>query len=166
MARPKQGQLQRKRTPRDQMSHGSAQADHTRSADSSERRVTAPFWEKVIGGLGLLLVLLILGYLLIEALSPQSPPDILVERKAVTRQAQGFLVEIRATNVGDRAAASVVVEATLQTPNAAPDAGPVESGEVTFSFVPAGSSRPAGIVFTHNPEEYEIAFQVKSFVIP
>lgn len=92
-------------------------------------------------------------------------PDTLVQQEAATRTTQGFLVQIHATYAGDPAAA-VVIEATLRTPDAAPDAEPVESGEVTFSFVPAGSSRRADIVFTRNPEGYELDFQVKSFVNP
>lgn len=167
MARTKQGQPQGKQTDHKQTDNQEADDQTQHGATGShEGRVTAPFWEKAAGALGLGLVLLIIGYLTFEALSPQLPPDILVRQEAVTRTNQGFLVQIRATNVGDQAAASVVVEAILQTPDAAPDAEPVESGEVTFNFVPAGSSRRAGIVFTRNPDEYALDFQVKSFVNP
>ncbi len=129
-------------------------------------QVMAPFWEKVTGAVGLVLVLTVLGYLIYEALNPQNPPDISVEQREVTSLGQGFLVQIRATNHGDRTAATVVIEAALHAPDAGPDDPPLEAGDVTFDFVPAGSSREGGIVFTHDPADYTLDFQVRSFVEP
>lgn len=133
---------------------------------ASQGQVTAPFWEKVTGGVGLVLVLIMLGYLVYEALDPQNPPDISVEQHEITRLGQGFLVQVRATNHGDRAAATVVIEAALHTPDAGPDDPPLEMGELTFDFVPAGSSREGGIVFTRDPADYTLDFQVRSFIEP
>src|SRR5690606_16235773 len=101
-----------------------------------------------------------------EALNPQNPPDISVEQREVTPLGQGVLVQIHATYHGDRAAATVVIEATLHAPDARRDDPPLEAGDVTFDFVPAGSSRDGGIVFTRGPAGYTLDFQVKRFVEP
>ena len=52
-----------------------------------------PFWEKAVGVVGLLIVLGVVGFLLYEALQPQTAADIVAEVKAVTPQAGGYLVD-------------------------------------------------------------------------
>lgn len=131
-----------------------------------QEQATAPFWEKFVGAVGLVLVLMILGFLTVQALGPKDPPDIAVEAGEIGRLGQGFLVQMRATNRGDLAAAEVVIHVTLHAADAQPGDPPVESRDVTFDFVPAGSSRSGGVVFTHDPAEHLLDFQVQSFIDP
>ena len=123
-----------------------------------------PFWEKAVGVAGLLVVLGVVGFLLYEALQPQTAADIVAEVKAVIPQAGGYLVDFDAANHGRQTAASVTIEGALYDP-AHPEE-PVETAEVTFDYIPDQSERTGSFVFEHDPRKYEVRLQVKGFMDP
>ena len=123
-----------------------------------------PFWEKVVGVVGLLIVLGVVGFLLYEALQPQTAAEIVAEVKAVTPQAGGYLVDFVASNHGRQTAASVTIEGALYDPAQGDE--PVETAEVTFDYIPDQSERTGSFVFKHDPRRYEVRLQVKGFMDP
>ena len=123
-----------------------------------------PFWEKVVGAAGLLIVLAVVGFLLYEALQPQTAADIVAEVKAITPQAGGYLVDFDAANHGRQTAASVTIEGGLYDPAQGDE--PVETAEVTFDYIPDQSDRTGSFVFKHDPRQYEVRLQVKGFMDP
>ncbi len=123
-----------------------------------------PFWEKVVGAAGLLLVLAVVGFLLYEALQPQTAAEIVAEVKAVTPQAGGYLVDFLASNHGRQTAASVTIEGALYDPATGDE--PVETAEVTLDYIPDQSERTGSFVFAHDPRQYTVRLQVKGFMDP
>ena len=114
-----------------------------------------PFWEKVVGAAGLLLVLAVVGFLLYEALQPQTAAEIVAEVKAVTPQAGGYLVDFVASNHGRQTAASVTIEGALYDPATGDE--PVETAEVTLDYIPDQSERTGSFVFAHAPPVHSAA---------
>jgi uncharacterized protein (TIGR02588 family) len=123
-----------------------------------------PFWEKVVGALGLVIVLGVVGFLLYEAVQPQTQAEIVAQVQSITPQAGGYLVEFEASNHGRQTAASVAIEGTLYDPSQ-PDRS-VETAEVTFDYIPDRSGRTGSFVFEHDPRQYELRLQVKGFMDP
>jgi uncharacterized protein (TIGR02588 family) len=123
-----------------------------------------PFWEKAVGVVGLLIVLGVVGFLLYEALQPQTAANIVAEVKAVTPQMGGYLVDFVATNNGRQTAASVTIEGALYDPAQGDE--PLETAEVTFDYIPDQSERSGSFVFEHDPRKYEVQLQVKGFMDP
>ncbi len=123
-----------------------------------------PFWENAVGVAGLLIVLAVVGFLVYEALQPQTAADIVAEVKAVTPQAGGYLVDFDASNRGRQTAASVTIEGALYDPAQGDE--PVETAEVTFDYLPDQSDRTGSFVFEHDPRKYEVRLQVKGFMDP
>ena len=81
----------------------------------------------------------VVGFLLYEALQPQTAAEIVAEVKAVTPQAGGYLVDFVATNHGRQTAASVTIEGAFYDPAQADE--PVETAEVTLDYIPDQSDR-------------------------
>jgi uncharacterized protein (TIGR02588 family) len=126
-----------------------------------------PFWEKVVGAIGLLIVLGVVGFLLYEAVQPSTEAEIVTKVKSITPQAGGYLVEFQASNQGRQTAASVAIEGALYDPEqGAQAAEPVETAEVTFDYIPDQSDRTGSFVFAHDPRQYDLRLQVKGFMDP
>ena len=130
-----------------------------------EPHSSTPFWEKVVGVIGVVFLLGILGFLIYEALQPSTPPDITITVTSITPVSNGYLVEIQAHNLGEETAAAVEVEGTLQ-PRDDPNAAPIETRTTTFDYVPAQSMRQGGLFFQADPNQYVLEVQAKGFVEP
>ncbi|MGZ8201996.1 MAG: hypothetical protein ACXWUB_01995 [Burkholderiales bacterium] len=98
-------------------------------------------------------------FLAYEALTGgNAPPDIAVRADRIVAQEQGYLVEISATNRGDRTAAAVQVQAELKN-----GAETVESSEVQFQYLPARSERKGGVYFTHDPRRLKLVIRARGY---
>jgi uncharacterized protein (TIGR02588 family) len=108
--------------------------------------------EWAVGVLGLVLVSGTIGYMVFMALTEgQNPPDVLAHVEQIVPSKRGYLVQIKALNHGGKAAAEVTIEGTLKRGDEE-----VETSDITFDFVPPHSERTAGLVFTHNPQDFEL----------
>ena len=91
--------------------------------------------------IGALLVLGMLIYLGVDAFREDTPPDLVAQVMAIRPGSEGWVVEVRVENRGDRTAAQVEVglaEADVRR-------------TVTLEFVPGHSHRSASIVLATRP---------------
>jgi len=121
-----------------------------------------PFWEWVMAGVGLLLLLASLGYLGWQAVQgPKTPPAPQVQALGVEPQGQRYLVRFRVHNGGDVTAEQLHVVGELRQQGQV-----VEQSETDFDFLPGGSSREGGLFFTRDPRGLQLDLQARSYRKP
>jgi uncharacterized protein (TIGR02588 family) len=120
-------------------------------------------WEWAAAALGAAIVAATIGFMVYDAVTAPSDgvPKIEVRVDSVVAYSSGYVVEFRAINAGDATAASVLVQGELRS-----DTGVVERSEATVDFVPAGSWRPGGLVFTKDPRAYHMEVRPLGFDRP
>ena len=115
-----------------------------------------------MSGLGLLIVAGAVGVLLYEGIAgDQSPPEIALSVQSIDRQQNGFLVKIRAENMGGEPAARVDILVELTE-----GAKVVETSGTQFEHLPPRSKRDAGVFFQRDPRLAEIRLQTKGCEAP
>ena len=131
------------------------------SAGRSSEQSGIPLAEKVIGALSAAVILGLMAFLAVRALgNDRSPPDIVVEMRAVTQVGTGWLVQVEATNLGHSAAAHLEIVGEL------PAAGGVEQRSVVLDYVPPRSSRQAGLYFTGDPRARPLTLRAVGYQSP
>jgi uncharacterized protein (TIGR02588 family) len=111
-----------------------------------------PMLEWIIGGLGLLLVSGVIGFLLYQALGEnQIPPTVNLKVHSVVQTTNGYLVEIRALNQGGSTAQGLVIEGELRR-----GVERVEQSHTTIEYLPPHSEKKAGLFFTQDPRLLEL----------
>lgn len=119
-------------------------------------------WEWVLAAVGLLLVLATVGYLVHDALFASSAPPAPVARVYRVQAQDGqYLVEIEVHNAGQATAASLSVVGRLRQ-----GSGVVEEARTEFDYLPAGSTRRAGLFFRHDPGRYQLELGAESYQEP
>jgi uncharacterized protein (TIGR02588 family) len=103
--------------------------------------------EWVIGGISAILVITLVAYLAYRGSTADGrPPEFSVNVETIERVGQRFHINVSVTNPGDATAAGVIVRASLG------EAGEViETGEIEFDYLPAGSMRRGAFVFARDP---------------
>lgn len=130
-----------------------ADKGETPNAEASSH---VPPAEWAVAALGALLLVAALAFLTREALrGPGRPPDIVLTADTVVAGRGGWLVRVRARNVGDETAAEVTVRGTLALPN-----GEVTERDAALGYVPAGSARAGGLVFPADPRRGRLTLEV------
>ena len=121
-------------------------------------------WEWGVAALGLVLLLAVMAYLLVDAFTASTaPPDPVLAVEAVDRlDGGGFLVRIRVQNRGQRTAAKLRVAGTLATSQG----GKVEEAECEFDYVPAQSVRHGGLFFRSDPNRLQLQLQARGYIEP
>lgn len=118
--------------------------------------------EWVVAAIGAVLLLGCLGYLVTIGLSRSGgAPDISTLVQETTPVQNGYRVGIVAENIGDAAAASVVVEGTLTM-----SGGESEVSHTTFDYLPERSQRKGGLFFTNDPAGGELEVRPLGYVDP
>lgn len=121
-----------------------------------------PLWERIVAGLGLVMVVALLGYLLHHAIAgDHSPPNILVEVVEVRDNGEDFLVIFDVRNAGGTTASSVVITGELTRFGLV-----TESATATIDFIPAESIRRGGLFFRHDPRETTLRITPSGYVVP
>lgn len=116
-----------------------------------------PALEWVIAGLGLVLVIGAVGFMLYKAVwGETSPPEVLISAESVVQTQTGYLVKFRAYNQGGSTAEGVIIQGELRR-------GPesAESSQTTLEYLPSHSERKGGLFFKQDPRQFEL--QLKAF---
>src|SRR5687768_10970034 len=106
-----------------------------------------PLLEWVAAGIGLVLILGAVGFLLWEGLNPQAGPPVLVaSAERITRTPGGYVVDVTVENRSRTTAAGVDVEGVVHPAGQEP-----ETASITFDYLPGRSRRTGGLVFQADP---------------
>lgn len=135
--------------------------DEGLSGRGEARPLAGSHWEWVAAIVSLLLVAAAIGYLLVDATRPQTPPHVVVRVDTIIAQPGGFLLEFEARNLGSRTAADVRVEGTIDGGSAGP-----ESSDATMDFLPGESSRRGGLFFSEDPRVHPVELRVIGYQRP
>ena len=120
-----------------------------------------PLAEKIVGAVSAAVILALMAFLTVRALGNDgTPPDIVVEMRSVTQSGPGWLVESEATTLGSSAASDLEIEGEMPAP------GGAERHSVTFDFVPARSTRRAGLFFAGDPRTRPITLRAVGYRSP
>lgn len=112
----------------------------------------------IVGGV---LTLAALGVMVVEIARGQSrPPEFLVRGEGVVEIREGYLLELRVDNIGDRPASQVEIEGVI------PTAGGEEVAGVTLEDVPARSTRRGGLIFKTRPSARTVELRVLGYAQP
>ena len=122
---------------------------------------TSPWhWATAIAGL--LLLVATIAFLAYDGVVRRRTPHpvLTVAVDTVAATGGGHVVLVRVRNDGGVAAANVRVDGTLT------GAGAEERAETTVDYVPPGSARDAGLVFTADPRAGRLDVRVAAFDVP
>ena len=112
--------------------------------------------------IGAALAIATLGIIVRDGIREEGRPALVTLRtEAVHPHEGGYVVEVVATNEGDDTAADLLVEGSLMQGDQA-----VETSEATFDYVPSRSERRGGLVFSQNPQQFQLKLQAKGFIEP
>lgn len=121
-----------------------------------------PALEWVISGIGLVIVAAAIGVLLYEAIAgDKSPPDVKLNVQSIAQRESGFLVKVRAENIGGEPAAQVDVSAELVEQGKV-----VETNGTQFDHLPPRSEKEAGVFFKRDPRQGEIRLRAHGYQEP
>lgn len=121
-----------------------------------------PWLEWTASGLGLILAVGGIGYILWEGVtSGGQPPAVQVEVQTIVDRQLGYIVEIRATNRSGNTAAGVVIEGEIKRGGQT-----VETSETTFDYIPGRSERRGGLYFENDPRQMELTVRPKGYTEP
>ena len=133
-----------------------------KTSENKNRHEQPPVWEWIVAGIGLILVVGAIGFMLYEAITQKSaPPNFSISVDSINPNNNGYLVRFRVKNTGTQTAADVTIEGELTQ-----GAEVIETNTVTLTYVPSDSEREGGLVFSKNPNEYELKLRAKSYEKP
>jgi len=121
----------------------------------------APALEWAASGLGLVLTLGAIGFILWEAFQPSASPAITLRALEYERSAGGWIVEVEARNASLTTAAAVEVEGILSA-----GGEEVETSSMVFDYVPGEGRRRGGLVFENDPRANELTLRTRGYVRP
>jgi uncharacterized protein (TIGR02588 family) len=131
----------------------------------SERQPEAtgtPVIERILAGMGLLVLAVIVGALLREAMQPDDRLPLIDARiEEVARIDAGWVVLVAVRNRGGAGAIDVTLEARQATAD-----GRSERYDVVLAELPARSERRIGLVLDRHPDEGRIEIRARSFTEP
>jgi uncharacterized protein (TIGR02588 family) len=113
-------------------------------------------------GIGLVLVLATLGFLVRESVvGGDGPPDVVVRLGEPRRGQGGWLVPVEVANAGGSTAEDVRVPILLDLA-----AGRKEEAEVGIAFLARGSTRNAWVSFRNDPRRGTLTLGALAFEVP
>ncbi|HYD69140.1 hypothetical protein [Azospirillum sp.] len=116
----------------------------------------------ITSGLGLVLFLGSVGVLGYEGLFRSGgDPVIVLSVEGVTHDGQRWHARVRAENTGGTTAARARVAGHLLS-----GGGVVETAEVEFDYLPAGSTQRGGLYFDRDPAAHELRLRVLGYAEP
>lgn len=134
----------------------------TGKAPAAERTGTTTPLEWAAALLGLAVVVAALVVLVRQAvIGGDGPPVIATEVTAVEAAGAGYRVDVRVVNRGERTAAALKVEGTIEGPGGDP-----ETSDTIIDYLPAHSTQPVSLLFSRDPRRAHLAVRAVSFTNP
>jgi uncharacterized protein (TIGR02588 family) len=118
-------------------------------------------WEWIAAGVGAAIVVATIATLLDAGRRERTPPLLSVRVEGVEPAGAYFRVRFAVRNDGGSTAAEVVVRGEVETTSR-----PLESGEVTFDYVPDGSERRGALLFIGDPGAARLAIRPTGYREP
>jgi uncharacterized protein (TIGR02588 family) len=117
--------------------------------------------EWTVFGVGLVLVMATLGYLVREAFTTgSSPPQLVVQLGAPRRVAEGFQIPVMVANRGDRVAEAVSVTITLAAK------AEREEAVLSIALLPHQSRRQGWVTFRGDPKDGDLQVGPVAYASP
>lgn len=130
-------------------------------SDKHKLRNDTPLLEWILGGIGLLIFVAGVGFLLTRAASPEVAPTLKLEVQRVVRVENGHLVEFIASNQGSETVADLhIIAALMQGEREA------ERVELTMDYLPGRSQRHGGAYFERDPKNHRVKLVAQGFQDP
>jgi len=121
-----------------------------------------PIAEWLAAGLGFLLTLGVIGYLLAEALRERpGPPRLSVTAAPAQHSSGGYVLPLVVRNSSDTTAAAVEVLGTLEREGAI-----VEQRRATFTYVPGRGEARGGLIFQNDPDRLTLSLVAEGYEEP
>ncbi len=121
-----------------------------------------PLLSWITASVGLILVLGIIAFLVMRSFEEGDPVPKIVIHTASSQPDDGkTLIMITIANNGTGAVSSLMVEGELRNGTQT-----VEQSTVTVDYVPAGSTRTAGMYFVNDPKNFELILTPRSYEEP
>ena len=122
----------------------------------------SPVLQWVAAGLGFVLVLVVVGYSVWEAVAgDHGPPDLSVVAELATSSAFGHTVPIVVKNDSHATAASVEVVGVLEQAGIS-----IEERRAAFAYVPGKGEATGGLVFENDPARHTLKVSVEGYEEP
>lgn len=132
----------------------------TRASDKNGR---IPLAEWIVAGLGAVLVLATVGWLMVDLVrDTPAPPVIKLRVDSIARTQNSYVARISASNEGGETAAAARIEGALLDANA----DVIERSEVTLDYLPRQSQRELGLIFQHDPAQYRLQLRATGYRAP
>lgn len=129
---------------------------------SKSKETKIPFWEWMIAGAGLILVIGSVGTILYRAVTEDAtPPNLAFSVNSIEQTGGGYVVKFSVTNSGNETAAGLMVEGILK--NGEENA---ETSTASFTYAPANSVRQGGLLFTKNPNDFKLQIRALGYEQP
>lgn len=121
-----------------------------------------PLLEWLLVGIGFLLVLLTIGFLVYRvATGEKSPPDINVKVTEIRKTGEKYLVKFALENTGDETAADVTLEGEIKAGEQL-----IETSDVTVDYISSHSKKEGGMFFTEDPQAHDFKIRAKGYNNP
>ena len=135
--------------------------DSARDAKRANHTKEISWLEWLVAAIGLVLVVGVVAFMIVEANGDPGPPRIEVRVDSVVALDDGtYLVEFTAGNRSDASAAAVGIAGEVR------DGGETETSHATLDYLPARSERRGGLHFTLDPRRGTIRLRAEGYQEP
>jgi uncharacterized protein (TIGR02588 family) len=118
--------------------------------------------EWTVFGIGLVLVLATLGFLVRESIvSDEGPPEVVARLGEARPSEGGYLIPVEVANIGQTTAEDVLVPIVLDLPD-----GSREEAELNIAYLPRDSKRKGWVSFRDDPRRGTLSLGAIAFEVP
>lgn len=134
--------------------------EESKNEKSKEEKPSSLEW--IVAAVGILLVSGAIGFLIYRgATKGDLPPKLKIEVLSIVKADENYVVKFRVINAGEITAAGLTIEGELKNGEKSE-----ETSDVTMTYIPSQSTRRGGLIFTKNPNEYQLQIRAKGYEQP
>ncbi|MGI9036029.1 MAG: TIGR02588 family protein [Pyrinomonadaceae bacterium] len=141
---------------------GQSNENKSNETGENDKEQKTSLLEWIAAGIGLVLVVGAIGFMLYQAIiSKSAPPEIKITVISVAAVETGYLVIFEAENTGEETASNVAIKGEIKNGNES-----VEKSDVTLDYVPSHSKRKGGLYFSKNPQQFNLEIRAAAYAQP